>query len=245
MRGPDGTIGFGSSNVNVWEGMPGLSPGYNNYVYDEADLRIRYQLYHDYGVLGKSLYNIESGGQFEPLDITNYWDTYGNLGSIRMLADGLEMGVGLAAGAQGGNALAGQVGASRFGFSAPPVPKHSFKAPLTARHSASRISLKSIAKEKNTVFTKSVAKDVEAINYGNYKLVHGRYNLPNGRVYGEHGGRLYPIEGPGFTSLDRGAFKALGIFNKFGNTPRASNILNNMKINDVQRNAALKVFNEL
>jgi hypothetical protein len=44
-----------------------------------------------------------------------------------------------------------------------------------------------------------------------------------------HDGTLYPISGPGFHQMNRGAFQALGVFNKFGNTPEAHAILARMK----------------
>jgi hypothetical protein len=46
--------------------------------------------------------------------------------------------------------------------------------------------------------------------------------------YGVHDGTLYPISGPGFHPLDRPAFQALGVYNKFGNTEQAAKILDNM-----------------
>ena len=48
----------------------------------------------------------------------------------------------------------------------------------------------------------------------------------NGRRYRmEATGRLFPIDGPGFHRLDRGAFKALGVYNQFGLSARAEAIL--------------------
>jgi len=64
----------------------------------------------------------------------------------------------------------------------------------------------------------------------------------NKRTYGHHDGTLYPIKGPGFHLLDRGAYKALGVYNKFGNSTTANSILDNMGISWFQRMAALKVL---
>jgi hypothetical protein len=51
----------------------------------------------------------------------------------------------------------------------------------------------------------------------------------NGRTYGVHDGTLYPISGTGFHQLNRGAFQALGVLNKFGDTSQARVILARMK----------------
>lgn len=51
----------------------------------------------------------------------------------------------------------------------------------------------------------------------------------NGRTYGVHDGTLFPMSGPGFHQLNRGAFQALGVLNKFGDTPQAHAILGRMK----------------
>jgi filamentous hemagglutinin len=48
----------------------------------------------------------------------------------------------------------------------------------------------------------------------------------NGRTYGvEAGGTLFPMTGDGFIMLNRNAYKVLGILNKFGDTPRALEII--------------------
>jgi hypothetical protein len=57
-----------------------------------------------------------------------------------------------------------------------------------------------------------------------------------------HDGTLYPISGPGFHLLDRVTFKALGVHNKFGNSKRAAEILNNMGISEAAREAALRAW---
>jgi len=64
----------------------------------------------------------------------------------------------------------------------------------------------------------------------------------NGRVYGSHGGTLFPISGKGFHQLDRAGFKVLGVFNKFGNSSRAVQILDNMGISSGARDAAMKAW---
>jgi hypothetical protein len=101
-----------------------------------------------------------------------------------------------------------------------------------SRHTLRKVSQTSVAKDLNTVVEPriDVAKDVEAINEG--KAVAGmtgdgiRTYTVNGRTYGmEAGGTLFPMTGDGFILLNRNAYKILGIFNKFGDTPRAFEII--------------------
>ena len=123
------------------------------------------------------------------------------------------------------------------------APKQIFGEPH-ARHTATRVKQGTVAKNLNTVIEPGVdvAGDVAAINAGKATRVKGNW-VVNGRTYGvEEGGRLFPIEGSGFHQLSRGAFKALGVFNKFGNTPRAAEILSLMKATEADKAAALRVW---
>ncbi|MCB1057804.1 MAG: hypothetical protein KDD11_20070 [Acidobacteria bacterium] len=115
-----------------------------------------------------------------------------------------------------------------------------------SRHLAQRVSQNTLAKELNTVVEPGVdmAADVAAINAGR-GLRSGETFLINGRTYGTHDGVLFPISGPGFHQLSRPSFKALGVFNKFGNSSAATEILNNMGISTQERAAALKVWEQL
>ena len=71
------------------------------------------------------------------------------------------------------------------------------------------------------------------------------HKLPNGRIYAQKSdGQLYPHSGPGVHALDRGAYNALGVYNKFGRTEKAEAILKSMNINPQARSAALKVLKE-
>ena len=126
------------------------------------------------------------------------------------------------------------------------------KAP-NPRHNGATVSPKSIVKENNTVVTSSVnmkqdtqlIKNGEATNLGkDTKTGDTLHSLPNGRVYAEKGktGQLYPYSGPGIYQLDRGAYGALGVYNKFGKTEKAETILKNMNITPEARSLALKVF---
>jgi hypothetical protein len=100
------------------------------------------------------------------------------------------------------------------------------------RHTLKKVTQGSVAKDLNTVIEPrvNVADDVQAVAEG--KAVPGRTadGIPtytvNGRTYGvEASGTLFPMSGDGFILLNRNAYKVLGIFNKFGNTPRALEII--------------------
>ena len=110
------------------------------------------------------------------------------------------------------------------------------------RHSARTVKQGTVAKDVNTVIASDVpvAEDIAAINRGEAtvgRTASGETSYTvNGRTYGSHpNGTLYPIEGNGFITLDRGGFKALGIYNEMGKTPRAESILDNMGISPEQR----------
>ncbi|MEQ1572034.1 MAG: RHS repeat-associated core domain-containing protein, partial [Myxococcota bacterium] len=98
-----------------------------------------------------------------------------------------------------------------------------------SRHKLSGVKQGTVAKELYTVIEPGidVAGDVAAINQGFALRVGNNFHL-NGRVYGSHDGTLYPISGQGFHQLNRGAYQALGVLNKFGDTPKAQEILGRM-----------------
>jgi len=111
------------------------------------------------------------------------------------------------------------------------------------RHYATRIKQTTVAKEVNTVISPDVdvAADVKAIRAGKAIRVAGGY-IVNNRTYGVIADELYPVSGEGFYQLNRGAFKALGVFSKFGETPQAAEILAKMKTTEADRAAALEVW---
>jgi hypothetical protein len=116
--------------------------------------------------------------------------------------------------------------------------------PPVIRHYADRVTQTSIAKEVNTVIDRSVTDvptDVAAIKSGQAEKIGDTF-VVNGRTYGMHDGRLYPMSGPGFYTLDRAAYKALGVLNKFGDTPQADRILSNMGISAETKAKAFKVY---
>lgn len=86
-----------------------------------------------------------------------------------------------------------------------------------------------------------VSADVAAIRYGQAQKIAGTY-VVNGRTYGVYDETLYPISGPGLYQLDRGGYQALGVLNKFGNTPQADSILSRMGVSSETKAAALKVW---
>ncbi|WP_454907450.1 hemagglutinin repeat-containing protein [Variovorax gossypii] len=115
---------------------------------------------------------------------------------------------------------------------------------INTRHYADKVNQSSVAKDLNTVVDRlivDVQADMNAIRAGEAKNIGNNY-LINNRLYGAHDGTLYPISGPGLYTLDRGAYKALGVLNKFGDTPQADNILKNMGISDQTREVALNVW---
>ncbi len=86
-----------------------------------------------------------------------------------------------------------------------------------------------------------VSADVAAINAGQAARNGNTFTI-NGRTYGMHDGTLYPMLGNGLVTLDRGAYKALGVYKKFGNTTQANTILDNMGVSQATRNKALNVY---
>ena len=122
----------------------------------------------------------------------------------------------------------------------PAAPVPNALAPLTGRHDASRITKDSPPKAENTIILPGtdIRPDLQAIREGR-AMRDGPYYVVNGRYYGIHeGGRAYPVQGPGLMTLDRGAFRALGIYNSLGDTPDAEQRLDRQGITQDQRRAA-------
>jgi hypothetical protein len=109
------------------------------------------------------------------------------------------------------------------------------------------VTERSVAKELNTVAEPwvDVAGEVAQIRAGSVPSVNGHYTV-NGRVYGIHNSSLYPVSGPGFHQLNRGAYKALGMFNKFGDTAQARSYIASMKnVGVTEIEAALAVWRKI
>ncbi len=154
-------------------------------------------------------------------------------------AAGTAAGAGQIAGtgddiARAGGTVAGQVDdaagpmANSLADGSTPAAPNAFRGPAQ-RHWITKIDQGSVAKNLNTVIEPGVdvASDVAAINQGLAQRTGDRFFV-NGRTYGVHDGTLYPISGLGLHQLDRGGFKALGVLMKFGDTPRAAEIMKHM-----------------
>ncbi|WP_443660473.1 hypothetical protein [Clostridium algidicarnis] len=104
-----------------------------------------------------------------------------------------------------------------------------YKEPLARRHNLNFISKKSVAKDKNTIIMPSVDvhKDIEDIRKGLFKKIDDNFEV-NGRVYGKHDGRFYPISGEHFITLNRNEYKLLIKLKTEFNNPRVMEFLKNM-----------------
>jgi len=124
--------------------------------------------------------------------------------------------------------------------------KNQYRSPVS-RHFITQVKQNTYAREINTVIAPIVnfQADVAAINAGEAEYFidnNGATNFRiNNRIYGVHQDTytLYPISGIGLYQLDRGAFKALGVYNKFGDTTETRKILDKMGASPEQRQAAL------
>lgn len=112
-----------------------------------------------------------------------------------------------------------------YGLYIGPRRVFNFNPPLKSRHSIRNIKQGGYKREKNTVAEPDVdmRAEVEAINNGHGRRDGDFYTLGE-RTYQRIEDHLVPHSGPGFHPLSRGEFDALGIFNKFGDTPRAMEI---------------------
>jgi hypothetical protein len=122
-------------------------------------------------------------------------------------------------------------------------PVQNFGSPLPARHNIRSVRQGGLKKGKNTVAEPGIdmKADVDAINAGQGTR-DGNFYTVNGRTYelvrGDH---LVPSSGSGFHSLNRGEFDALGIFNKFGDTPQAFGYATNVA-GEAGANRALSIW---
>ena len=107
----------------------------------------------------------------------------------------------------------------------------------------------------NTVISPNVnvQADIDAINLGaaSHKFLVGKDGKPaihacsvNGRTYGikSNTGASYPISGQGFRSLKKEAYISLGIYNKYGNTPKAKAELQQKQIDKSALKPALAAW---
>jgi hypothetical protein len=118
------------------------------------------------------------------------------------------------------------------------------KPPNASRHVIDQIPYRPYkVTDINTIIEPwvDVEADVAAINRGAATYANERYTI-NGRVYGVHAGRrLFPVSGAGFIQLSRTAYRILGVYNQFGDTPEAARIIGYMRnvpphdLHDAQR----------
>lgn len=82
--------------------------------------------------------------------------------------------------------------------------------------------------------TESFLSNVTTTLYkGEYNKVNGNYEI-NGRTYGIHDGRLYPIVGEGFVTLNRNQYKLLIELKTNPNNPHMENIKKGLKLSDIE-----------
>lgn len=120
---------------------------------------------------------------------------------------------------------------------------HRSLRPPNRRHFLTRVTQKSLRKRRNTVIEPwvDVRGDVEAINAGQAIRRGNTYTIHD-RTYGvEPNGTLYPISGVGLIQLGQPAYSALGIYNSFGETARAEQILDRMGVSEADRTVAREV----
>ncbi len=99
-----------------------------------------------------------------------------------------------------------------------------------SRHFIRQVRQNSYVRERNTVIEPwvDIDTDVEAILSRRAARSGDTFEV-GGRRWGvEPNGTLYPISGPGFIRLDRESYRALGVYNTFGDTAQAAAILDRM-----------------
>ena len=113
------------------------------------------------------------------------------------------------------------------------VPPRPLKVPAD-RHHLSRVGPASHRRAVNTVVESWVdmEADLAAINRGEGRRSGDDYEV-NGRVYRQKpNGGSFPLQGPGVHPLGRAAYRALGVYNAFGETDAAEAELDRLRIND-------------
>ena len=114
------------------------------------------------------------------------------------------------------------------------------------RHLLTKVRQTTVRKARNSVIAPwvNVRGDIDAINRGEAER-HGGVFTVNGRTYGvDPNGTAFPMFGPGIHELDRGAYRALGVYNQFGLAPRAEQVLDLERITPEQRRRALTAWHD-
>lgn len=102
------------------------------------------------------------------------------------------------------------------------------------RHFADKIATSSTAKGTTTIVDRSVVNvsaDVTAIRSGKAQKIGDTYVI-DGRTYGIHDGTIFPMAGEGFYTFDRGAYKAYGFLNEYGNTAETFKLMKKAQLSD-------------
>lgn len=123
------------------------------------------------------------------------------------------------------------------------VPARPLRPPHR-RHAIRAVTQRTRVRAVNTVAESWVdmRADVEAINRGS-GVRYGDTWLIDGRTYGvKQGDMTYPVSGPGLHQLSRRAYQALGVYNTFGVSPRAEEILDRMGVAETDRDMARRVW---
>jgi hypothetical protein len=127
----------------------------------------------------------------------------------------------------------------------PNLPRRPLAMP-NARHMLQKVRQTTVRKARNSVIAPwvDVQADLDAINRGE-GVRQGNTFTVNGRTYGvEPNGTAFPMFGAGIHELDRGAYRALGVYNQFGNTPLAEQVLDLERITSEQRRRALDAWQD-
>lgn len=125
----------------------------------------------------------------------------------------------------------------------PHVPPRPARMPAS-RHWAQAVTQRTVAKAVTTVFEPwvDVAADVAMINAERAIRTGDRFLVNGGRYQQEANGTLYPVDGVGCHRLDRGAFRSFGVYNEFGLTVRAEEILDLRQIEPGARQRGRAVY---
>jgi hypothetical protein len=112
----------------------------------------------------------------------------------------------------------------------PNLPPRPVSSPNRDRHRITRVNQRTRARAANSVVESWVDMDgdVAAINRGEAARSGDTY-LISGRTYRvKPDGKAFPVSGVGVHQLDRGGFRALGVYNVHGVTDFAEQILDAM-----------------
>jgi hypothetical protein len=124
------------------------------------------------------------------------------------------------------------------------LPPRPVGPPNRDRHRIARVDQRTRARATTDVVESWVdlAADIAAINRGE-AIRQGETYLVNGRTYRvKPNGTAFPVSGLGVHRLDRGAFRALGVYNVHGLTEFAESILERMRITPEARATARATY---